>query len=308
MQQQQQQQVGTAAYRKNEGNEKDIDHQMREQDEDDDAESTGSKGLVQMIQEAENQSAANRFRRFPLWNSNLDNVSDLYAPRKQGRQPRLVVGFNSDGDDDVGGKGDRNISAQTNVRDWVVRCQVIVSVLSIVVGVVTCIVLVLALGDNALHADKRNDPNKEQSSHYSTNQQEMLRLAEQVTIACGVSSSSSMSTCKELCHNHMCCVVQDDEYSCKSDVTKDCAVYAGCVEGMVQIIWDGNNTKDKPQLATTGAGDESDCFSACNDSRIAALIAMLSSPSSRHNDYANESLDAGIHDHDQRAISCPVPA
>jgi len=47
---------------------------------------------------------------------------------------------------------------------------------------------------------------------------------------------------------------------------------SGTKEGMVQIIWDGNNTKDKPQLATTGAGDESDCFSACNDSRIAALI------------------------------------
>jgi hypothetical protein len=231
-QQQQQQQVGTAAYRKNEGNEKDIDHQMREHDEDDDAESTGSKRLVQMIQEAENQSAANRFRRFPLWNSNLDNVSDLYAPRKQGRQPRLEVGFNSDGDDDAGGKEDINISAQ-----WVVRCQVIVSVLSIVVGVVTCIVLVLALGDNALHADKRNDPSKEPSTHYSTNQQEMLQLAEQVTIACGVDARSGMSTCKELCHNHMCCVEQDDEYSCKNDVTKDCAVYAGCVALIDDNLW-----------------------------------------------------------------------
>jgi len=228
----QHQQLGTAAYRKNEGKEKDIDHQMREQDEDDDAESMGSKGLVQMIQEAENQSAANRFRRFPLWNSNLD-VSELYAPRKQGRQ----LGFNSDGDDDAGGKEDRNIiSAQTNVRDWVVQSQVIVSVLSIVVGVVTCIVLVLALGDNALHADKRNDSSNEQSNHYSTNQQEMLQLAEQVTIACGV-SSSSMSTCKELCSQHMCCVEQDDEYSCKSDVTKDCAVYAGCVALIDDNLW-----------------------------------------------------------------------
>jgi len=33
----------------------------------------------------------------------------------------------------------------------------------------------------------------------------------------------------KLCSQHMCCVEQDDEYSCKSDVTKDCAVYAGCV-------------------------------------------------------------------------------
>ena len=38
-----------------------------------------------------------------------------------------------------------------------------------------------------------------------------------------------MSTCQTLCHHHICCVEQDDEYSCKDDVEKDCAVYAGCV-------------------------------------------------------------------------------
>eukprot|EP00984_Skeletonema_dohrnii_P033117 scaffold28620_cov94-Skeletonema_dohrnii-CCMP3373.AAC.1 len=61
--------------------------------------------------------------------------------------------------------------------------------------------------------------------------QEMLELAEQITLACGESSllRSGESSCQELCHNHMCCVEQDDEYSCKNDVTKDCAVYAGCM-------------------------------------------------------------------------------
>eukprot|EP00984_Skeletonema_dohrnii_P033118 scaffold28620_cov94-Skeletonema_dohrnii-CCMP3373.AAC.2 len=61
--------------------------------------------------------------------------------------------------------------------------------------------------------------------------QEMLQLAEQITAACGESSRSSTgeSSCQELCHNHMCCVEQDDEYSCKNDAAEDCAVYAGCV-------------------------------------------------------------------------------
>mmetsp|Transcript_18355 Transcript_18355/g.27412 ORF Transcript_18355/g.27412 Transcript_18355/m.27412 type:complete len:339 (+) Transcript_18355:116-1132(+) len=90
--------------------------------------------------------------------------------------------------------------------------------------------------------------------------QEMLELAEQIALACGessllrsgssVSSSGSaggggggvdarswMSSCQELCHNHMCCVEQDDEYSCKNDVTKDCAVYAGCVALIDDNFW-----------------------------------------------------------------------
>ena len=88
--------------------------------------------------------------------------------------------------------------------------------------------------------------------------QEMLELAEQITLACGessllrsgsVSSSSSVgggggvdarsgiSTCQALCHNHMCCVEQDDEYSCKNDVTKDCGVYAGCMTLIDDNFW-----------------------------------------------------------------------
>mmetsp|Transcript_5348 Transcript_5348/g.7484 ORF Transcript_5348/g.7484 Transcript_5348/m.7484 type:complete len:191 (+) Transcript_5348:168-740(+) len=57
-------------------------------------------------------------------------------------------------------------------------------------------------------------------------EQEMLELAERINVACGDLSTSS---CLKLCSQHMCCVEEDDEYSCKSDVTKDCPVYAGCV-------------------------------------------------------------------------------
>ena len=57
-------------------------------------------------------------------------------------------------------------------------------------------------------------------------EQEMLELAERINLACGDLSTLS---CLKLCSQHMCCVEEDDEYSCKSDVTKDCPVYAGCV-------------------------------------------------------------------------------
>jgi len=106
--------------------------------------------------------------------------------------------------------------------------------------------------------------------------QELLELAEQITIACGESSllrksssssssssssvtaigaagatatgghivdtKSGMATCQELCHNHMCCVVEEEEeeegeYSCKDDVTMDCAVYAGCVALIDDNFW-----------------------------------------------------------------------
>jgi len=69
--------------------------------------------------------------------------------------------------------------------------------------------------------------------------QEMLELAEQITAACGESSRSSTGTssCQELCHNHMCCVEQDDEYSCKNDAADDCGVYAGCVALIDDNLW-----------------------------------------------------------------------
>lgn len=87
--------------------------------------------------------------------------------------------------------------------------------------------------------------------------QELLELAEQITIACGESSlllhssksitaasgtfddaKSGMATCQELCHNNiMCCVEQDEEYSCKNDATRDCAVYAGCVALIDDNFW-----------------------------------------------------------------------
>lgn len=206
---------------------------MRNQysDSDSDAESIGSKRLVQIMQDAEKHFVAKNMFRFPLWRSKLD-INELYVPRKQTKQPRLLVGFN--GDEEVGGEDKRRMFAQNNNRDgWSLWCQVMVLVLSIVMGAVACTVVVLALGNNFfVHDDKRkNDPSNEQSAYYSSHQQGMLQLAEEITIACGgdLHTSSSVTNCQQLCHQHICCVEQDDEYSCRNDAEKDCAVYAGCV-------------------------------------------------------------------------------
>ena len=200
---------------------------------DDDSESTGSKHLLQIIQEAEKRVATERFRfPIPFWNSKpKPDPSKLYAPRKQRKLPALLVSFNSgadDGDEEDGGDG-KTSSIQKNMKTkCLVRCQAIVLASSIAVGITTAVVLVLLLGDNHLHNDKGNAI--KQFAYSSTHQQDMLELAEQITIACGGDSSMySMSNCQHLCREHMCCVEQEEKYSCKNDVTRDCAVYAGCV-------------------------------------------------------------------------------
>ena len=53
-----------------------------------------------------------------------------------------------------------------------------------------------------------------------SNLQSKLLLLAVVTQVCPIASIFVASTC---------CVEQEEEYSCKNDVTRDCAVYAGCV-------------------------------------------------------------------------------
>jgi len=74
--------------------------------------------------------------------------------------------------------------------------------------------------------DMGSNDDTAQQQQQQGREQEMLELAERIAVACGDLSTSS---CVKLCSQHMCCVEEDDEYSCKSDVTKDCPVYAGCV-------------------------------------------------------------------------------
>lgn len=119
--------------------------------------------------------------RFPLRKSSLD-ITELYAPRKQRKQLGLLVTFNSD--DEGGGQDDEHRHKKRG--KWLLWCPVLSIV---VVGILTCTVLVLV-------DDKRNDhPSKEQSAYYSTHQQDMLQLTEQITIACGGDLNSSSSIC-----------------------------------------------------------------------------------------------------------------
>lgn len=178
-----------------------------------DIESTGS--VKQIMQESEGRAAK---RRNPLWNL----VSDLTEISTDSLQQKQVSGM--------------MILAKKSSL-W---SKMVLLVVSIVVGFVISSILMIALM-YFFHA-RKSPRNDEQSLYNSTHQQEMLELAEKINIACGDptlhlrSRSSgggggvkSMSTCQALCHNNMCCVEQDGKYSCKTDIEKECALYAGCL-------------------------------------------------------------------------------
>jgi len=131
-----------------------------------------------------------------------------------------------------GEKSATRSSKSTSSRSW---CLVL-TVMLIVVGAVVCFVVFPP--NTAILYWRTMSGDKEQEVFDDT-AQEMLELAEQITAACGESSRSSTgaSSCQELCHNHMCCVKQDDEYSCKNDVAEDCGVYAGCVALIDDNLW-----------------------------------------------------------------------
>jgi hypothetical protein len=160
---------------------------------------------------------------------NSVNLTEIYAPSKQRKQPpRLLVSFNSD----RGDKGD----GRESVKDW---GPVMIILALVVSGLAMCIVFVVDIDS----MDGRNEPsnNGDQSllEDFSAHQQDLLELAEQITAACQGSSklrSSRRSTCQSLCHDHLCCFEEDEEYSCKDDVTKDCGVHAGCM-ALIDESW-----------------------------------------------------------------------
>lgn len=73
----------------------------------------------------------------------------------------------------------------------------------------------------------------------NSKQQTLLETAERVIQSCSENSlDRDMSDCQSLCRARMCCFESEEsEYSCMDDVSKECAVYAGCealVEGSVE--------------------------------------------------------------------------
>uniref|UniRef100_A0A7S2KLT3 Uncharacterized protein n=1 Tax=Skeletonema marinoi TaxID=267567 RepID=A0A7S2KLT3_9STRA len=182
------------------------------------------------------------------------------------QQKRLSVTFdlNEDSCQEDMMEHSRRIGAAKSATSSSSWCLVLFTLLAIVVGTVACFVVFppntaslkwkkAMSGVKDWKGSNNNVVQQQLLQQQQGRGQEMLELAEQITLACGessllrsgssVSSSGSagggggggvdarsgMSSCQELCHNHMCCVEQDDEYSCKGDVAENCGVYAGCV-------------------------------------------------------------------------------
>jgi len=128
--------------------------------------------------------------------------------------------------------GQQNDEAEQNATRKRSSTCLVLTLLALFVGAIVCFVM-LPPKYTAILNWKTRMPQQQQGRG-----QEMLELAEQITTACGKSSlTDGSSSCQELCHDHMCCVEEDDEYSCRNDETKDCAVYAGCEALIEDDLW-----------------------------------------------------------------------
>mmetsp|Transcript_6623 Transcript_6623/g.10835 ORF Transcript_6623/g.10835 Transcript_6623/m.10835 type:complete len:257 (-) Transcript_6623:30-800(-) len=79
------------------------------------------------------------------------------------------------------------------------------------------------------------DPGKKPSVEEGIPDQVLLETAERVVTACSENILDvDRSVCQQLCYSKLCCF-QSGDYSCEEDVSKDCAVYAGC-EALVEGI------------------------------------------------------------------------
>jgi len=237
----------------------------------------GSMLLVEQIRQ-ENEEGGGKRNKKPLWKGAF-----LYAPTKSKQKVQFDLNGEDDCEEVVMEDGQKIIVSKCGGCDksrggckW---CLVALTLLAIVaVAAVTVYFIMFPPNTAILYWKKAMNGMRDWKSSSSNNNnvvqqqlmvqqqhqqgrgQEMLELAEQITLACGessllrsgssVSSSGSaggggggvdarsgMSSCQELCHNHMCCVEQDDEYSCKNDIMKDCAVYAGCVALIDDNFW-----------------------------------------------------------------------
>ncbi len=137
----------------------------------------------------------------------------------------------SSGENNLRRKGQQNGDAEQNATRSSSTCLVFALLAILFVGAIVCFVMLPPKYTAILNWK----PMKQQKQGRG---QEMLELAEQITTACGKSSLiDGSSSCQELCHNHMCCVEEDNEYSCRNDESKDCAVYAGCEALIGDDLW-----------------------------------------------------------------------
>jgi hypothetical protein len=182
--------------------------------------------------------------------SDGEDKKGLEAHYKQQKRLSVTFDLNEDSCQEDMMEHSRRIGAAKSATSSSSWCLALFTLLAIVVGTVACFITfppntATLYWKKVMSGMSGNNNSVVQQQLLLQQQQgrgqEMLELAEQITAACGGESSRSStvtsSSCQELCHNRMCCVEPDDEYSCKSDVTKDCGVYAGCMVLIDDNLW-----------------------------------------------------------------------
>mmetsp|Transcript_26945 Transcript_26945/g.40066 ORF Transcript_26945/g.40066 Transcript_26945/m.40066 type:complete len:338 (+) Transcript_26945:130-1143(+) len=246
----------------------------------DDEGKSNARGSVLLVEQILQENEQEGKRNKPLW----QELKDLYSPTKSKQKVQFDMNGENVCEEVVMEDGQKISVAKCGGCDksrgckW---CLVALTTLAIVAVVAATVYFIMFPPNTAsLYWKKAMSGMRDDWKSSSSNNnnvvvqqqlllqqqqqqqgrgQEMLELAEQITLACGESSllrsgssfsssasagggggvdaRSGMSSCQELCHNHMCCVEQDDEYSCKNDVTKDCGVYAGCMTLIDDNFW-----------------------------------------------------------------------
>ena len=164
--------------------------------------------------------------------SNMNRITENLAD---------LVNDGSDSDEDVTKNNNRNSiieslergqKTNSNCRTRYRQVVVIISLVGIILGSAVAIgYAVIGSGNNV-------------QSSYLAGAQEELEIAERVITACDEDKlNDDMSACQHLCHGSMCCF-ETDEYGCQDDVSKNCAVYAGC-EALVTGIPLGGTSADE---------------------------------------------------------------
>ena len=112
---------------------------------------------------------------------------------------------------------------------WYRQAIIIIALIGIVAGAS------LAIGFTVVHSNPRKyqivegGEGEEPSIKRPEQNQQLLEMAERVIMACSESQlAENKSECQQLCHANICCFESGGKYSCQDDVSKDCAVYAGC--------------------------------------------------------------------------------
>ena len=139
-------------------------------------------------------------------------------------------------------------------------------------------VLVIAAEIFAPRHNNSTISKSERMKHIVTveDEQLFLEISENIVSACQYSkfdTEDGRQTCQELCHNHSCCFIEDENdefqshrYSCANDPEKMCAAYAGCKS---LVVSEDDALYDADGADTLGVGDVID---ETNDTQIQSTV------------------------------------